>query len=310
MLTAQVLATLVLSQYARSRVDRDDSDSQCLWWQEDTIITVEQSATGNPETPGESEYFAVTAAFTSWSQQLSVCGSLRFQEQARTDSRLTSDDGRTLVLFRQTDCDEVTPACADPRKCGNERDCWEHANGALAITTTTYDPISGRISDSDIELNTPRFIFTTVDSPPCVSPLFETNCVASDVQNTLTHEVGHVLGLGHSPDPNSTMGASAQPGETSKRSLDADSKLFICDVYPVGKVSRSCKLPAYDGVLGRAKAGCTSVPGPVLQLWLWVLLLLGAARTGRARFLRNSPARVNNRHFRGLYRHSGATLGS
>ena len=281
MLTAQLVTTLVLSQFVRSHVVRDDPTSQCLWWKENTVITFEQSSLGNPETPGDSEYFAVTAAFASWSQQLAACGSLRFEEQARADNRLIADDGRTLVLFRQEDCDELTPTCSTPRSCGNERDCWQHANGALAITTTTYDPVTGRISDSDIELNTPRFIFTTVDSPPCVAPLFDVSCVASDVRNTLTHEVGHVVGLGHSPASNSTMNASAQPGETSKRVIDADSRKFICDVYPAGKPSRSCLLPAYDGELGKAKAGCTAVPGPALLFWSLLLMLFRSARSSR-----------------------------
>lgn len=280
MITAHLISTLVLTQYVRSRVDRDDPASQCLWWHEDTAIVVEQSSAGNPETPGETEFFAVSASFATWSRQLVACGNIRFEEHARAESRAIADDGKTTVLFRQVDCDSVMPACADPKKCGNERDCWEHADGALAITTTTYDPNTGRISDSDIELNTPRFIFTTVDSPPCIPPIFDTNCVASDVQNTVTHEVGHVLGLGHSPDPASTMSESAQPGEISKRSLDADSMQFVCDVYPAGKPSRTCKLPAYDGELGKAKGGCSSAPAPAL-LFALLLLLFRTARSWR-----------------------------
>lgn len=276
-----LVTSLVLSQYVRSRVDRDDPTSQCLWWREDTVIAFEQSSLGNPETPGDTEFFAVSAAFATWSRQLATCASLRFEEHPRVDSRIAADNGRTLVLFRQVDCDEVMPACSgDPKACGNERDCWEHANGALAITTTTYDPNTGRISDSDIELNTPRFIFTTVDAPPCIAPFFNTSCVASDVQNTVTHEVGHVLGLGHSPDPASTMSESAQPGELSKRTLDADSKQFVCDVYPAGKPSHTCKIPAYDGELGKAKSGCSAAPAPAL-LFALLALLLRTARSWR-----------------------------
>lgn len=280
MLTAKVLTALLLSQYVRSRVDRNDPTSQCLWWKEGTVIVMEQSSVGNPETPGETEYFAISQAFARWSAQLTACGSLRFEERPRVESRDISDDGKTLVVFRQIDCDDLMPTCSNPRTCGDERDCWEHANGALAITTTSYDDKSGRISDSDIELNTPRNIFTTVDAPPCVSPVFNTGCVASDVENTVAHEAGHVLGLGHSPDFLSTMHAAAQPGETSKRELDADSKQFICDIYPVGKPARPCRVPAYDGELG--KAACSTVGGAELTL-LGLLLLrrLRAARSSR-----------------------------
>ena len=48
------------------------------------------------------------------------------------------------------------------------------------------------------------------------------NCVSIDVQNTITHEAGHTLGLDHSADPSATMAASAPAGETSKRVLQPD----------------------------------------------------------------------------------------
>src|SRR4051812_27064766 len=108
MLSAKLVVTLLLSQYVRSHVERDDPSSQCLWWKENTIIVMQQSATGNPETPGETEFFATTEAFATWSRELVACGSLRFEEHPRTDSRAMADDALTLVLFRQIDCDDVT----------------------------------------------------------------------------------------------------------------------------------------------------------------------------------------------------------
>ena len=276
MLTAKVVVAVLLSQYVRTRVDKNDPTSQCLWWKEGSALQLEQSDVGNPETPGETEFTATTAAYGTWARELARCGNLTFEELPRSASRKIADDGKTLVLFRQVDCDKVmNPACTDPTSCGNERDCWEHSNGALAITTTSFDPNTGRISDSDIELNTPGFIFTTVDAPRCVEPFFDVTCVASDVQNTLTHEFGHVLGLGHSPDGASTMFSGSAPGELSKRSLDSDSKQFVCDVYPKGQPTRTCKLVAFDGELGKAK-GCAAAPG--LQLLGLVLFLRRRSR--------------------------------
>lgn len=277
-----VVAAMLLSQYVRSHVDRDDPTSQCLWWKEGSVIQIEQSAPGNPETPAQTEFAAVTAAFSAWSAQLSACGSLRFEELAHTTGRTIADDGKSQVLFRQVDCDELLPACTSPPSCGNERDCWEHANGALAITTTSYNLETGRITDSDVELNTPRFIFTTVDFPRCVSPDFHVGCVASDVQNTMTHEFGHVLGLSHAVSAASTMNASALPGETSKRSLDSDSRQFVCDVYPADRPTARCLLPAYDGELGKARIGCATTPAGTVALL--GLLLLRRARQKRVGF--------------------------
>ena len=247
MLSARLVVTLLLSQYVRSHVVKDDPTSQCVWWHDSTLITFQQHADGNPETPGETEFAAITAAFATWGRQLDACGSLHFEEGPRATSRQVKNDQTRLVLFRQVDCNDVMPACNDPSQCGNERDCWEHANGALAITSTFYDVTSGQMMDADIEFNTPQFIFTTVDAPVCVAPNFNVGCVATDVQDTATHEIGHLLGLGHSPAASSTMNARAVPGELNKRVLDDDSKKFVCDVYPAGKAARSCLLPAYDG---------------------------------------------------------------
>src|SRR5205823_14818564 len=41
-----------------------------------------------------------------------------------------------------------------------------------------------------------RFIFTAVDGPPCAD-INQTGCVRIDVQNTITHEAGHTIGLDH-----------------------------------------------------------------------------------------------------------------
>jgi hypothetical protein len=58
---------------------------------------------------------------------------------------------------------------------------------------------------------------------------------AMDLQNTATHELGHLIGLDHAPDPESTMAASADSGETKKRDLTADDIAGLCAVYPVGQ---------------------------------------------------------------------------
>ena len=105
-----------------------------------------------------------------------------------------------------------------------------------------------------------------------------TSCVANDVQNAATHELGHFLGLAHSPDPSSTMYASEPIGETSKRVLDSGSKQFICDVYPSGRPSQDCSSSGGGGG-GSSGSGCSSAGDPtVLGPGLLVLLLALARR--------------------------------
>ena len=62
------------------------------------------------------------------------------------------------------------------------------------------------------------FLVTCVDPPaPVCSEERRTGCIGMDLQNTMTHEAGHVLGFSHSELRASTMFAMASRGETSKR---------------------------------------------------------------------------------------------
>ena len=135
---------------------------------------------------------------------------------------------------------------------------------------------------------------TIVDAPPCTLGNISQLCVANDVQNTVTHEFGHVLGLDHSPDPTSTMYFSEPLGETSKRNLDPGSKRFVCEVYPAALASQDCLLsdggtdpggagggnpggggggPTGPGI-PTGTSGCTAGPGAAGGLGLLALVLL------------------------------------
>jgi hypothetical protein len=283
MMVVKVTLMVALAQYVRTRVDERDPKSPCLYWTENTTIVFRQNADGNPDTPGDSEFTAVSRSFATWQAENARCGSLRFVEGPRTTTRIvgydeTSASNENVVLFRQKVCSAVVPTgdrCLTDDDCGNKYDCWQHAPTAIAITTTSFHPKSGKIFDSDIELNAARFLFTSVDSPPCPSGMYDVTCVATDVENTVTHEVGHLLGLGHTNEVGSTMNPRADPGETAKRSLDPNSQKFVCDVYPVGRPSKSCIIKEVDSELGQVKTGCSAAPG---ELWLGALLFLRRRR--------------------------------
>lgn len=267
--------------YNRKRAEESE---HCLHWNRDTVIEWRANAAGNPETPGETEFDAMRAAFETWNEALRECASVRFQEGPRTASRhigwLSSaselDKNANVIVFRQRLCSDVAPAsaaCWDDGDCGNAYDCWPHSAFTVALTHAWHRP-GGVVLDADIELNVPSFIFSTVDAPPCVSPRFDVTCVAWDLQNTMTHEIGHVLGLDHTKLPGSTMFESAPPGETSKRVLDPGTKSFVCDVYPTGQASTDCVIDAFAPKLGDAARGCAcgAGPGPLVLLGALVLL--------------------------------------
>ncbi len=284
MILASLLVSLALGQqstdpFVRSRVRQNNPGSQCLFW---TVPTIQWqlSSVGNPkssEAQKQNEFAAIRRSFQSWQDVFEACGNLRFQEGPLVDGERNTvgynprGENRNLVLFRSVDCDAVAPPeveCDEDTDCGNAYDCWDSNASTIALTLTTYDEKSGIIYDSDIQLNAAHFVFTTVDSPPypaCPQPISSNpgNCVATDVQNTMTHEIGHLIGLDHTWASRSVMYPQAPAGETSKRTIDAGSRDFVCQAYPKGRASQSCFTPtpeegASSAKLGDLAFGCSS----------------------------------------------------
>jgi MYXO-CTERM domain-containing protein len=133
----------------------------------------------------------------------------------------------------------------------------------------------GEIVDADIELNGVDFAISIAGATT------GTAACLSDLKNTLTHELGHFLGLEHtclasgdppridnqgnavplcnaSNDPlirDSTMYNFQTCGETSKASLSVDDTTAICSIYPMATDPGTC-----DSV-GGSSGGCCSVGG-------------------------------------------------
>ncbi|WP_338867264.1 myxosortase-dependent metalloprotease, MXAN_2677/MXAN_2678 family [Myxococcus stipitatus] len=291
---ATLLAALALGQFApyvRSRVTPGNTTTQCLYW---TVpqVTWHQASQGNPGTPGDSEFEAVRVSFKSWEDIFARCGNLSLREgpvidERRVGYRRNEQNNNNVVLFRTRNCSAVVAendACWKEETCANEFDCWDDDASTLAITLTTYDKRSGIIFDSDISFNAGQYTFTTANGPMC-TPVVTTNCVATDVQNTATHEIGHFIGLDHTRAAGSTMNPSAELGEVSKRTIDSGSSSFVCDVYPKGRASQACLHPVVEDKLGKEGGGCASTGassmGAALGAWaLWSLL--GRKREGRS----------------------------
>jgi hypothetical protein len=60
----------------------------------------------------------------------------------------------------------------------------------------------------------------------------------------LTHEIGHLFGLGHSERTDATMFLSAENGEIWKRTLSQDDIDGICALYPVDDQHDRCLEPS------------------------------------------------------------------
>jgi hypothetical protein len=98
--------------------------------------------------------------------------------------------------------------------------------GALAVTFGTSGcsgSRTGEILDADIVFNGVQQQWT---SDPESNPMF------FDIESVATHEIGHLLGLGHSPVGFSTMFPRVQAGNRLTRSLEMDDRLGVAVIYP------------------------------------------------------------------------------
>jgi hypothetical protein len=114
----------------------------------------------------------------------------------------------------------------------------EHAEGIVALTLLWSNSKTGEIVDVDMEINTGTFMFANCDATTCSHGMI-------DLQNTITHEAGHLLGLGHSPVADSTMFDDTKFGQTGKRTLAPDDIAGYCalELPKFECTGKACKCP-------------------------------------------------------------------
>jgi hypothetical protein len=95
---------------------------------------------------------------------------------------------------------------------------------AYALTLVWHNPDTGEILDADIQINMNKGQLAICEEDACGSDQI-------DLQNVLTHEAGHFLGLAHSMEMTATMYGDAPLGETDKRQLETDDVDGLCVSY-------------------------------------------------------------------------------
>lgn len=242
-----------------------------------------ETVEGRPDTPlfwKERDIAVRAAIFTS--ADVAPEGVESAVEASIAEWRTAAADCSDLVLrMGATPTDESTNLFGGMRD-GENRIVWredewplEVSPDALAITTTVYRTASGEILDADIDVNGVHFQWSATDDPAAT---------LNDVQNTLTHELGHLLGFAHTIEPEATMYGSSDPGEIAKRSLHADDIAAVCTVYPFGRESPGALGIRSSGLTGESTCAVSGGRGrggpPTIAL---LALLLWAGRRRRRR---------------------------
>src|SRR5450432_396651 len=185
-------------------------------------VTVSVQAAGAPKQNIDyaTALGSVTRAFAAWTS--AACDNGTPSITVKVTGPITCDASEfnetgpnaNIVVFRQ--------------------DVWPYVGGqdALGLTRVHFDPKTGDIWDSDIEVN-------AVDEPLSVGDLTPK---AVDLDSLLTHEAGHFLGLAHTIDTTATMFPRLSKGD-SLRTLAQDDISGVCSIYPPGRsvTSTSCE---------------------------------------------------------------------
>ena len=152
-----------------------------------------------------------------------------------------------------------------------ERD-WPHDPGFAGVTLVTYDTATGAILDADVFLNGVDYAFEVDPTSPDTY----------DVGNVLTHELGHLFGLGHSELLDATMYAVSRPGEIAKRSLDADDAAGFAALYEGAPGERGSGAAGLVDTPASGGCGVASGAPSTAGLALLLTVFLGLRRRRRA----------------------------
>lgn len=189
-----------------------------LRWGRPQEVSIVVQATGSDDIHDGSHTTAIRNAIAAWNAVGGV--TVHMDEDASPSQRARTDwesDSIHLVLFDEDDSSGYFPV----------------GTGIVAVTPVWFSN-NGGITDADVLFNGADWEFTTSAAPG-----------AFDVQDVVTHELGHFLGLDHSGWAGATMYPYVDPRVVLHRSLSEDEVHGLRDAYPAQVFA------SIDGVLRR-----------------------------------------------------------
>ena len=245
---------------------------------------------------------ATHGSVNAWSAAGESCTYLDIQLNESTEpTPLAAYDYHNILVFRVDTWCKLNPDSSCDTSMPEAYDSL-----ALALTSVIASKTTGEIWDVDIEVNAHNFDWADLVAHPELA----TDSDHQDLQNALTHEVGHLIGLDHTcymtgsnlPRPvdnngdplincsnatpevrETTMFPSAEPGDIEKRTLAPDDLLALCETYPKAADPMKCeplRPPNQTGCDCAIAAASDGAPATVLAL---AALAVGARRRRRSR---------------------------
>jgi hypothetical protein len=283
------------------RTTSEDSGVPVAWSEQ--CIGLALDSRGSQDVPLDQVAATFKRAMSNWTSRTSTCGGLTLSLSPISGVFEVANDGQPALIFRNQVWQRPGHAPYDP--------------AAIGLTTVMYVSTPGQLGDgsildADIELNNVNYTFTT---DPAHATARDHTSIA-DLENTLTHELGHVQGLAHTcydgttktrpvddtgapiPDcnpslPLSITEATMYPyaltaGETSKRNLSSDDVAGVCNVYSTTVIKHLACAQTVQGGCSTASAAGRGEPARrrgalTLAALAATALALGWRRRRRAR---------------------------
>ena len=150
---------------------------------------------GFSKVPGDHVIRALKEAISSWTDP--SCTHLRTAYSGTSDRTSSYRDETNVVTFPLH---------------------WPHSSQALAVTIPAH--MDGALVDADIEIDS--------DHPWSTNP----GPKEVDLVHVARHEMGHMLGLGHSSHRGAVMFHATESGSSHPKGLHKDDRAGVCYLYP------------------------------------------------------------------------------